>query len=391
MRSFLEVAGTGLTAGFLHPIRSMATIGCLVVILTPHLTGLGVSRGVQAEAEASIRHGPDLYVSGDQFGRPAPVPLEAVGQIQKMDGVSSVTPRIVGSVTLGKAGETAVVVGLPPKHFPPEFRCVAGRFPEAASVNEFVVGAGLARRLKLEVGSVIPPFYRNDQGERLSVVVGIFDSDVSLWASTLVLTTFDSAAAIFNQHGLATDLLVNCLPGHQDAVALRVQGLVLPQSGQGTVRLRATSREDLQAMLPGGVLHREGIFNLFFVLLFVGGTLVVLVTSGFGLSERRREVGILRAIGWQTEQVLVRSSVESLALAFIGASVSFLLAYLWLAGLDGFGLASLFHGGSTEVVPYRVTSTSFLIALAIACTVVMTGTLYSSWRAAITPPRDAMR
>src|SRR5262249_6375071 len=161
------------------------------------------------------------------------------------------------------------------------------------------------RRLRLRVGDLLPPFYYNPQGERLSKVVGVFKSDVSLWQANLILTSFDTAAAIFNQRGLATDLLVSCRPGYQEQVRSAILRPLTPRraGAGGQVRPRVTSREDLRALLPSGLLHREGIFNLHFLLAFVVGILVVLATSGVGLSERRREIGILKATGWQTDEI----------------------------------------------------------------------------------------
>ena len=97
MRHVLEIARTGLVAVLLHPLRSLATTGSLVVILVPYLAGLGLSQGLQAEAEASIRFGADLYVTGSQFGRDVPVPLAAAERVRALDGVLAVTPRIVGT------------------------------------------------------------------------------------------------------------------------------------------------------------------------------------------------------------------------------------------------------------------------------------------------------
>src|SRR5437763_11958819 len=118
MRYLLAISHTGLVAVFLYPLRSLATVAALVAVLLPYLVGLGLSRGVEAEAEASARFGADLYVSGTQFGRPAPVPLEAVAQVRRIEGVTDVVPRIVGDVVLGKDRVHAVLVGLPPERFP---------------------------------------------------------------------------------------------------------------------------------------------------------------------------------------------------------------------------------------------------------------------------------
>ena len=156
-----------------------------------------------------------------------------------------------------------------------------------------------------------------------------------------------------------------------------------------------TAREDVLALLPRGTLHREGVFTLHFVLALVVGTLVLLVTSGLGLAERRREIGILKATGWQTDEVLLRGIVESLCLSLAGATAALLLAWAWLRLLNGYGLASYFLEGADSspafAVPCRLTPVPFLLAFVLSFAVVLTGTLYSSWRAATTAPREAMR
>jgi ABC-type antimicrobial peptide transport system permease subunit len=154
-------------------------------------------------------------------------------------------------------------------------------------------------------------------------------------------------------------------------------------------------REDLALLLPQGPRHREGVFTLLHVLAFSVGILVVLVTSGLGLAERRREVGILKATGWQTDQLLLRSLVESFLLSLGAASAAVVLAYAWLKGANGYGIAGVFLAGVDRVpgfrVPFRLTPVPALLAFLIAFVVVMSGSLYSTWRAATAPPREAMR
>jgi len=311
--------------------------------------------------------------------------------------VTEVVPRIVGEVVLGRDAVHAVLVGLPPEHSAVWADCIAGDLPRTSSLNELVIGTSLARRLNLKVGSMLPPFYRNDKGERLSRVVGVFKPDAPLWQANLILTTFDTAATIFDQPDAATDLLVSCRPASQADVSRAIErGLSFHDSaGQGVLRPRVTAREDLLAVLPRGLLHREGVFNLHFLLAFVIGILVLLVTSGIGLGERRREIGILKATGWQTDEVLLRGLVESFALSLAGTCVALLLAWVWLRVFNGYGVAGLFLDGVGArpdfPVPFRLTPVPFLLAFVLAFTIVLTGTLYSTWRAAVTPPREAMR
>lgn len=392
MRHLLDIAHTGLTAVLLHSLRSLVSVVALVVVLLPYLVGLGLSKGLQAEAEASVGFGADLYVTGSRFGRPAPLPLSAVSAVRAFDCVIEVVPRIVGEVLLGKERLHAVLVGVPTERLPAWSACIDGELPHGGGgPNQLVIGTTLARRLNLKVGSVLLPFYHAERGERLSRIVGVFRPDAPLWQANLVLTTFDTAAHLFDQAGLATDLLLWCRPGSQAEVSQRIEQSQL----LGDMQARVTAREDLRALLPRGLLHREGIFNLHFVLVFVVGILVLLVTSGVGLAERRREIGILKATGWQTDEVLLRGAVEGICLSLVGACTALLLAWLWLRLFNGWGVAGFFLTGSGATpdfqVPFQLTPVPALLALVLSLVIVLSGTLASLWRAATVAPREAMR
>src|SRR5262249_1683920 len=153
------VARTGLTAVQLYPLRSGVTVACLVAILVPYLAGLGLSRGLRDDAESAVRLGADLYLTGEQFGRPMPVPLGVVPAVREVAGVIGVTAGIVGRVELGTESVSAGVGGGPLEEFPPGLECIEGRLYRGGSRNELVVGSDLARKLHLSVGQLLPPFY----------------------------------------------------------------------------------------------------------------------------------------------------------------------------------------------------------------------------------------
>src|SRR5262245_1044471 len=147
MRRLLEIALTGLVSVRLHPLRSLVSFLAVLVVLVPFLVGVALAEGLEADAEASARLGADLYVKGPQFRRPVPVPPKAVDKIRQIKGVKSVVPRIVGEVVLGKENVHAVLVGLPPEHFPDWVDCVDGRLPfrgQRPGPNELVLGTTLA-------------------------------------------------------------------------------------------------------------------------------------------------------------------------------------------------------------------------------------------------------
>ena len=395
MSRVLAIAGTGVTTVLLHPLRSAVTAVCVVAVLVPYLVALGISRGVEDEARAAAEYGGDLYVSGEEFGRPAPLPFAAQKAIGDVPGVTDVFPRIVGRIELGTERLSAVVVGVPLGRFPQGLECVEGRLYGEGKRNELVIGSELARRLDLKVGSLIPPFYRTREGERVSEVVGIFRSDVSLWQARLIVTSLATAAHIFDQSDRATDFVVTCRPGYQDDVRRELaRGLKLTHDGP-PLRVRVVTRDDLLVLLPRGPFHRKGIFTALFVLAFAVAILAVMVTSGFGQEERRREIGILKATGWQTDEVLQRSLTENFLIVIAGAALAVILAYVWLRGLNGYWIASIFLSGVDRMpafrIPFRLAAVPALLAFLIALIVVMSGSLYSTWRTATAQPREVLR
>ncbi|MCK6461151.1 MAG: ABC transporter permease, partial [Planctomycetes bacterium] len=260
------------------------------------------------------------------------------------------------------------------------------------------------------VGARLPPFYRSRSGERVSRVVGVFRADLPLWEANLVFCSFETAAHLFDQEGLATSLLVSCDPGYRDAVVATLrridpvpspgttEGLpAAPTQGTeaGTVTPVVTTRDDLAALLPRGMAHLEGIFQIHFVLAFAVGIPLLMVAAGLGLSGRRREAALLKATGWMTDEVIVQAMVESLVLALLGASTAVLVAWAWLGLLDGCGIAGIFLPGATAApgfkVPFRVAPVPALMGFLVSFAIVSTGTLYSTWRAATAAPALALR
>ena len=72
-----------------------------------------------------------------------------------------------------------------------------------------------------------------------------------------------------------------------------------------------------------------------------------------------------------------------------------MLAWLWLKPLNGYGIAGLFLAGVDAApaftVPSRLTPVPALLAFLLSFVIVGVGTVYSTWRAATVPPREAMR
>jgi ABC-type lipoprotein release transport system permease subunit len=364
----------------------------LVAVLAPYLACIAIARGLEADSLRTANLQPSITVTGVQFGREVPLPLKVIETLRAFKEVQSVTPRIIGTVTLGKDRIEAVVVGVPVEQLVEWREYVNGELPQNDGTHQLVIGPRIAKELALATGSPVLPFYRNDRrGERLSQVVGVFRDDAPVAFANCVLTTFETAQILFDQENLATELRVDCAPDNVTGLARALHNRTLPDTdATNPIRLRVTTREDTRLLQPREARRVNATITLLFVPVFAVAILVLIVASGVGLVDRRREVAILKATGWQTDEILLRAGVESVLLSVIAACVSLAIAWFWLSVCNGVGLAALLLSPGVRV-PYRFAAVPVLVAFTLSAAIVLSGTLFASWRAAVVSPREAMR
>jgi ABC-type lipoprotein release transport system permease subunit len=115
-----------------------------------------------------------------------------------------------------------------------------------------------------------------------------------------------------------------------------------------------------------------------------------------GLSaEERREIGILKATGWETSDVILMKFWEGMVISFTSFAVGLILAYIHVF----FSSAALFEpvmkGWAVLYPEFRIVPfiNFYQIATLLFLTVVpyTTATVIPSWRAATVDPDAVMR
>jgi ABC-type antimicrobial peptide transport system permease subunit len=365
--------------------RSYVVLLCLWAILVPFLAAVAMLEGIKSQAEVAVDAGADIFVSMDQYGQNAVIPLGMIEKIAKVDGVRKVMPRAVARGYF--FNKLCLVVGVPlggTEAFP-AIDLVEGNLP--TDRGEILVGEALARENHLRVGQMlaIPGTFAQ--------IVGIFTSRVSIWSANLVFMSFEDVSALFHQEGYATDLLVYTRPGYEGKVVEALYRIQYSEPGARLLRLQGKSlvREYFQR----GYNLKGGIFSALYLMAFAVSIPAILVASGLGLTERQREVGILKATGWQTHEVMELVFWENLWLSLIAAPSALLIAFGWLKGLNGALFAQFFISElglfAKFPVPSQFLPLPLVLAFVLALVITLVGSLLTTWRTAIVSPMEAMR
>ena len=116
---------------------------------------------------ARLNAGADLYLTFDEFGRNAAIPLKYLDEIKKIFGVTKAIPRIIGRAFV--QNKLAVIVGVNKEDLPESISCISGKIFE--NPNEVVVGHELAGHFHLRIND---QFSMRGQQKKTFTVVGFF-------------------------------------------------------------------------------------------------------------------------------------------------------------------------------------------------------------------------
>jgi len=361
--------------------RSSVVLLCLLGVLLPFVTAMAVAEGVRYQSAFSVNGGADLYITREQYGRNGPVALSMIPELEQLPAVTRVLPRIVGRTYLGE--NLAVVVGID------RFRLPAGQKKKAPERGQALIGKSLAARLELSVGS---EFHFGLFPALPFIVKELIEPSLSMWSSSMVIVNFNDAEQLFKLPGFASEILVYCRPGTADGIAEQLSSVGKPW--QMTAPLRIQTKKIVSQYVGRGFDIQSGTFAMFYVTAFALAIPALLILSGFGRGVRRREIGIMKATGWQTLDVLEMTCMENLFLALSGSVLAIFFAIIWLKVANGIAIAPLFISGSGWIpdfpVPAAFTPMPALFSFLFGLTLTMVGTIVPTWRAAVTPPLTTM-
>ncbi len=389
MNKHLNLFFTAIGNILRNKVRSVILILCLLAVLFPFVTALSISEGIKFQSLISVEEGADIYVTMDYFGSNAPISLDYLERFRKMDGVTKVLPRIVGRTYF--ANRLATIVGIPPENIPKSIHLAQGRiFHEK---GEVIVGKGLAKEFHLQLGV---RFSLSVNSSKLLKVAGIFDSDATIWSANLILMSFEDASEFFKMKGKATDILIYTRPGYATFLAKEMQEkMEASNPDQVEPPLRVQDKVLVKKYFQRGFNYKAGVFTALYTVAFALAIPALLIVSGFGQTERRKEIGIIKATGWQTQAVMEMVALENLILSLTSAPLAILLAMAWLKWFNGAFIAQFFIAEIGLMAPFPVPS-RFLplpcfFAFLFAIVLTMVGSLYFTWRIATVPPVEAMR
>ena len=306
-------------------VRLLASVGGVALALSLTLALEAIYAGVADQLTTYIdRAGADVWVSQPGVRNLHMVaswlPESVVGEVRAIDGVAEASPILYSTDTIAAGNERAVayVIGLPadaPMGGP--WDVVEGS--DRAGPGEVIVDRGFARKAGARLGDRVTVL----GGE--ATIVGLSEGTASL-VNSVAFVSFDDFQAMRGGDPVVSFVLVRTADGASAAtVATEIERRV----GGVTAQSRETFAAGERRLVTDMSAEVISIMN---VIGFVVGLAVVALTVYIATLARRREYGVLKALGARSSvlyRVVLAQAVLSVALGFaIGVGFTGLLGFL---------------------------------------------------------------
>jgi ABC-type lipoprotein release transport system permease subunit len=403
-RSLLTAAAMVLGIGLLMFVRALEAGAHVMYVETAVRMGTG---------HISFEH-PDYAGSQDLEDRIPAATLarveEAVAAAAQPEDIRAVLQRVdVGGLAQSATSSIPVrISGIDPaREAPISFlaeRIVEGRFLEPGDRLEGLVGAGVAERLRLDLGSRLVLMAEGAGGEldsQLVLVTGIFRTDIPEVDRGVVQIPIETAREWLAIGGDATSVNVILTSDRRTGDIARVAADRLraaPDAGaQVGVRPWWQAMPDLHAGLQADAVQT---YIMLLILLAIVA-LAVVNSVLMAVLYRTREFGVLRALGLDRRAVGAMVLVEGTLLTLASGAAGMALGLVVSLGVFGGGvdlswaLAAedlAFAGTITDPVVIPAVQRGDAIAiLAIVMTIGVLASIYPAWQATRIEPAEAMK
>lgn len=104
-----------------------------------------------------------------------------------------------------------------------------------------------------------------------------------------------------------------------------------------------------------GYISKINTIFMYAVMLFLAiGVLIVIITTLRSISERTREIGVLKAIGWSNKRVMTMILIETTTLTLIAWIISLTILLIFMAIQSGMGLLNFFKTNIGTVMYFLI-------------------------------------
>jgi putative ABC transport system permease protein len=296
----------------------------------------------------------------------------AVGVLRTMTNLDNTNSTTTNSSSPGEANfqSMTTLIGIDSNSISMNDIVITNGSVYSNGANEIIIGKSAAERSNKTIGDTI------SISNQTFKVLGIYETG-NFQDDGGIVMSLDKLQNLTNNTGEVSLILVKASNGaDSDELATAIQEQYPDEL------TTSSSLSGMDRMNQGLDVINTAVWAISLVAILVGGIIVV-ITMLKAVSERTREIGVLRAIGWTRQRIIKMIIGESILLSLIAIVVGLIV---------GIGIVEIL--GSTGMIPGLMPSFSvslFVKGIGVALLLGIIGGIYPAYRASKLEPTEALR
>ena len=364
-----------------------------VIMITLVSSVLFISTSLQHTLQDTLAKQADFTVSKIEAGRQVKTPLAWVDKIMEIEGVSDVTPRIHGRYFYAPGEESFRIVGI---DFFEEQSAEALKalvkdidLKQFFSTDSMIVGEGVKAFLQTRYYTDSFSFKTPHGVFKKVKIYEVLPYSLNLLTNDMIIMPIELAREIFGlNEDEVTDITFNVPNDAEwDNVIGKLHLLAYD--------MRVAEKREIRKAYENLYNYKGGIFLILYIISLLTFMLILYQRYSMVYSHERKEIGILRAVGWSIKDILRLKFYETLILVLISFIIGVVVAYGYVFMLGAPLMIEIFLGSANlsnevQLVPtieFGVLGSIFLLYAVPFFAAV----LIPAWRIAVIPPKEAMQ
>jgi len=366
-------------------------ISILIVFLTSSI--LFLKNSLQKEVNSTLENQSDFVIQKINSGKTQNIPTSWIDDFSSINGVTSVQQRVYGLYYFMPENIYFTIIGVDffeettNKNIKELLNIL--NISDFLSTNSMIIGNGVKKIFDKYHYFDFYDFKLSNKNLETIKIFKDLPKEANLVANDLIIMDINLAKQILNiNEDEATDIILN-VPNNLERQNVKEQILIKHSN------IRVLQKDELKKMYENMFNYKGGIFLILFIVVLFTFILILYQRYSMISSTDKREIGILKAVGWSIKDIIKLKIMENFIVGFMAFIIGVILAYIFIFILNAPILKNIFIGFSNIQNDFTISSNieiSSLITLFLFFMIpFLSAVLIPVWKVAIIDSTKSMK
>ncbi|ABV68329.1 conserved hypothetical protein [Aliarcobacter butzleri RM4018] len=317
-------------------------ISIFIVFLTSSI--LFIKNSLQKEISQALENQSDFIIQKTIANKIKDIDTSLIDEFYEINGVSKVTQRVYGQYYFMPENVYFTIIGI--DFFEETTNQNLKELLNFLNISKFlekdsmIIGNGVKKVLDKYAYFDSYDFKLENANSKNIKIFKDLPKEANLIANDLIIMDINIAKKILDiKPDFATDIVLD-VPNPLERQNVKEQ-ILLKESN-----IRILQKDELKKEYENMFNYKGGIFLILFIVVIFTFILVLYQRYSMISSNDKREIGILKAVGWSIKDIIKLKIIENFIVAFMAFIIGVIFAYIFVFILQAPVLKNIFIGFS---------------------------------------------